>query len=276
VAGCRDRTERTLLVDIGTNGEMVLCEGGRMLACATAAGPAFEGAGLTHGCRAADGAIEHVAFGRDLDFACTVIGGGRARGLCGSAMIDFTAEALRCGLVNRMGRFDIGLLEECGRYLRTDEGHACALVDAGEALNGKPVYVTEHDVSQIMKAKAAMYAGMKTLLATEGRTFRDLERFVLAGGFAKHIDPANAICMGLLPEIPVEIIDVIGNGSLAGAYQALVNRQAMGECEHLASVPEVVELNLVKAFESAFVDALALPNLNDEEFPAVTAALAAG
>ena len=273
VSGVHERPDPTLLVDIGTNGEIVYAEDGAYSACATAAGPAFEGYGTAHGCRAASGAIEHIKFARDLNFDITVIGGGSPTGLCGSAFIDFIADGMKCGLINQMGRLDVQLLRETGKYLKVDEMcgpvNACVIAGADQSADNEVIYVSEQDVAQILKAKAAIYAGMKTLLAFRNRQFADINRFCLAGGFARHLDLQNAVCIGLLPEIPINRFDVLGNGSLAGAMRALVDADAMDAYVTMAKLPDVVELNRVESFESEFIDALALPNLNSAEFPNV-------
>ena len=267
------RGGESVLVDIGTNGEIVYAQGGRLLACATAAGPAFEGAGLLHGRRAATGAIEHVRCDAELNYQCDVIGGGKADGICGSGIIDFLAEAFRIGLLNAHGRYDVERLKRCSRYVHSrlarGSSHACVLVPAAASATGHAVVVTERDIEQVLKAKAATYAGLKTLLTLQGRNVRDIPRFVLAGGFARHINLANAITLGLLPDLPLERFEVLGNGSLAGAYLALTDATALSAMEQLSHQPEVVELNLIPDFEDNFIDALLIPNLNADEFPSV-------
>ena len=265
-----------VLVDVGTNSEIVYAQGGRLLACATAAGPAFEGAGLLHGRRASPGAIEHVRRDGELNFQCDVIGGGQADGICGSGIIDFIAVGFRCGLINPHGRFDVERLQRAGRYepspLARGSTHACVLVLASESANGHAVVVTERDIEQVLKAKAATYAGLKTLLTLQGRNLRDLPRFVLAGGFARHIDLANAIALGLLPDLPLDRFEVLGNGSLAGAYLALTDAAALPAMEKISHQPQVIELNRTPDFEDNFIDALLIPNLNTDEFPSVRSA----
>jgi uncharacterized 2Fe-2S/4Fe-4S cluster protein (DUF4445 family) len=267
------RGGESVLVDVGTNSEIVYAQGGRLLACATAAGPAFEGAGLLHGRRASPGAIEHVRCDTKLDFQCDVIGGGKADGICGSGIIDFLAVGFRCGLINAHGRFDIERLQHAGCYaqspLARGSSHACVLVPAAASANGQAVVVTERDIEQVLKAKAATYAGLKTLLTLQGRNVRDIPRFVLAGGFARHIDLANAITLGLLPDLPLERFEVLGNGSLAGAYLALTDAAALLAMEHISRLPQAIELNRTQDFEDNFIDALLIPNLNTEEFPSV-------
>jgi uncharacterized 2Fe-2S/4Fe-4S cluster protein (DUF4445 family) len=267
------RGGESVLVDIGTNSEVVYALDGRLLACATAAGPAFEGAGLLHGRRASHGAIEHVRCDAALNFQCDVIGGGQADGICGSGIIDFLAEAFRLGLLNTHGRYDVERLKSAGRYahsqLARGSSHACVLVPAYASANGQAIVVTERDLEQVLKAKAATYAGLKTLLTMQGRTVRDIPRFVLAGGFARHIELANAITLGLLPDLPLDRFEVLGNGSLAGAYLALTDAAALPAMEQISHQPQVVELNRTPDFEDNFIDALLIPNLNVEEFPSV-------
>ena len=273
VARLTERPELHLLVDMGTNSEVVLSEAGRMAACATAAGPAFEGAGLLHGRRAAPGAIEHIAFGPELDFQCTVIGSGRPDGLCGSAIIDFIAEGFRAGLINAQGRLDIDRLKQRGCYahihLKKGLTHGCVLVPAADSATGHALTITEMDLAQVLKAKAATYAGMQTLLRLHDRRFADIHRVVLAGGFARHINLRNAITLGLLPDLPLDRFEVIGNGSLAGACLALLQAAALPAMEAVARQPRMVELNRTAYFENNFIDALLIPNLNTQDFPSV-------
>ena len=267
------RDEPALLVDIGTNSEIVYAENRQLWACATAAGPAFEGAGLLHGRRAAPGAIEHICISPELDFTYNVIGGGKPEGICGSAIIDFLAEGFRCGLINAQGRYDVERLKRHGRHqhirLRRGSSHACLLVLATESATGHALVVTESDIAQVLKVKASTYAGLKTLLNLRGRKVSAVPRIVLAGGFARHINVANAITLGLLPDLPLERFETLGNGSLAGAYLAVMDVDALAVMEKIARQPRVVELNLKADFEDNFIDAMMIPNLNTEEFPSV-------
>lgn len=257
----------TVLIDIGTNGEMVACLDGQMTACATAAGPAFEGAGLLHGARAASRAIDTIRYDENLDFEFTVIGDPIPMGLCGSAIIDFIAEGFRCGLINFVGRYDIGLLKKKGCYESVNGIHACVLVQAEESATGESITVTEHDIAEILKAKAAIYAGFKTLVTERGKTVHEVARLILAGGFAKHINLENAISIGLLPDIGTEKYEVIGNGSLAGATLALLDRSAAQAYLDLIDQPKIVTLNLTATFTNYFQEALAIPNLDEADFP---------
>ncbi len=259
----------TLLIDIGTNGEMVASLNGEMTACATAAGPAFEGAGLLHGARAASRAIDTVKYDRNLDFELTVIGDPSPMGLCGSAIIDFIADGFKCGLINAFGRYDVDLLKEKDRYENVKGMHACMLVAAELSATGESITVTEHDIAEILKAKAAIYSGLKTLLTELGKTVHEIDHIILAGGFAKHIDIKNAITIGLLPDVPIEKYEVIGNGSLAGAALALLDQSTKQAYLDIIHKPKVITLNKTAHFTSYFQEALAIPNLEEEDFPSV-------
>jgi uncharacterized 2Fe-2S/4Fe-4S cluster protein (DUF4445 family) len=258
-----------VLIDIGTNGEMVACLDGQMSACATAAGPAFEGAGLRHGARAASRAIDTIRFDEFLDFELTVIGDPSPMGLCGSAIIDFIACGFRCGLINSMGRYNVELLKGRGCHETVSGMHACVLVSAEESATGETITVTEYDIAEILKAKAAIYSGLKTLLAELGKTVRDIDRVILAGGFAKHIDLENAITLGLLPDIGTEKYEVIGNGSLAGAALALLDQGTMQTYLDIIDKPQIVTLNQTAHFTNYFQEALAIPNLDEDDFPSI-------
>jgi uncharacterized 2Fe-2S/4Fe-4S cluster protein (DUF4445 family) len=271
VSGLDKTDELTALVDLGTNSEMALAENGEILTAAAAAGPAFEGAGMLCGCRASKGAIEHIDFDSSLDFKIQTIGDAPAIGICGSAIIDFIANGYKCGLINPLGRFDLDLLKKTKRYIEADicgrKSHACLLVSAEKSATGESVLVSEGDIEQILKAKAAVYAGLKTLLSEKGKSFKELKKIILAGGFAKYINVNNAITMGMLPELPSDIYQSIGNGSLAGAFLSLVDPDASKAYLNIIDKPKVTALNLIPEFEMSFVDALMIPNYDESEFP---------
>lgn len=268
VADLEAHPDGTLLVDIGTNAEMVLKDRNELICCATPAGPAFEGGGLLHGCRASKGAIAHVAIGPDLDFTIECIGDDPPKGVCGSAIIDFIAEGYRRGLINRAGRFDVTRLKECGRHVKLDIAgqsvHACTLTKQATGNGESPILVTEADIAQILQAKAAIFSGIKTLLEQQSRSLDKVVRILLAGGFARHINIKNAMYIGMLPQLPSESFTVMGNGALAGAYLSLVDRRQTQVMHEIHMRPRIVELNLIESFEGNFIDALYLPDMVDE------------
>jgi uncharacterized 2Fe-2S/4Fe-4S cluster protein (DUF4445 family) len=249
--------EPSLLVDMGTNGEVVLCANGRLAGCATAAGPAFEGAGLSSGTRAQDGAVSRVRFGLDpfrLEFE-TIGGKPALAGICGSAYIDFLSAARDCGLLRENGRFDRALWAGLPAPHRIETADGFAFRLAG---NDGPS-ISEIDIAHLLQAKAAIGAGIETLLAATGISAGEIGRVYLAGGFGMHVDVPHAIAIGLLPGFRAEQVRVVGNTSLAGALLALLDEAALAEMESLRGRIEVIELNLQPGFEDCYIDHLSLP-----------------
>ncbi|MBM3860878.1 MAG: DUF4445 domain-containing protein [Verrucomicrobia bacterium] len=222
----------SLLVDVGTNGEIVLKAGGHLLGCATAAGPAFEGAGLTNGVRATEGAIQKI---RLEPLHLDVIGKTKPIGICGSAYVDFLAEGRRVGLLNERGRLKEPVFQVAPN-----------------------IAITETDIAHLLQSKAAIGAGVLSLLERAKLTASQIKRVYMAGGFGLHINVAHAIACGLLPGFRVEQVQVVGNTSLAGAYLALLDGGALEEIRRVSRQIEVVELNLDAGFESRYIDNLSL------------------
>jgi uncharacterized 2Fe-2S/4Fe-4S cluster protein (DUF4445 family) len=252
----------SLLVDIGTNGEIVLQNAGKLTACATAAGPAFEGAGLGSGTRAREGAISDLNLTiHPFALAAETIGEVplvRANGLCGSAYVDFLASARHCGLLDSKGRFVSAAWDDIPATHRIMDDGQRALGLTG---SNKPdaLRVSEVDIALLMQAKAAIGAGIEILLHSAGISAADLGRVYLAGGFGMHLNVANAIRIGLLPGIRVDQVRVVGNTSLAGALLALVDQTTLEEMEKLRTQVKVIELNLAEGFEDHYIDHLMLP-----------------
>ena len=247
----------SLLVDLGTNGEIVLQQNGRFTACATAAGPAFEGMGLTSGTRAQRGAIERVRITRrPFQLELGVIGGpaaGAPSGLCGSAYVDFLAEGRGCGLLTSSGRY----AEEA--WVEIPEPHR-AVREGGRTLVLAPgVEVSERDIASLLQAKAAVGAGIETLLDQAGCRPEALTRLYLAGGFGLHLQVGHALAMGLLPGVEECCVRVVGNSSLAGALLSALDREAGRELARLRKRTTVVELNHQPGFEDRYLDHLQLP-----------------
>jgi len=260
--GLHYETEPVLLVDAGTNGEIVLAKGDRLYACATAAGPAFEGCGLSCGMRATDGAIEAVSICREGEgtpvIACKTIGDkplARTPGICGSAYIDFLAQGRSAGLLMENGRFDPDAMTAAPALFCNVEYGRALLLSANEA----GPRITEPDVALLLQAKAAIAAGIETLLHLEGLRPADLKKVYLAGGFGMHIDVTHATACGLLPGIDPDQIEAVGNTSLGGAYLAMLDRSAVDEMDNARRRVEVVELNLDAGFEDRYIENLRVP-----------------
>ncbi|MDD2762847.1 MAG: ASKHA domain-containing protein [Opitutaceae bacterium] len=252
----------SLLVDIGTNGEILLRHGGRLMATATAAGPAFEGGRLACGTRAVAGAIAHVSFPEDcfpprLD---VIPNGAHVAGLCGSAYIDFLAHGRQIALLGPSGRIAAAAwaaLPPAHRHSagpQSGDGRGVRL-----RADDPATLVTEADIAQLLQAKAAVATGMLMLLRRAGIAAAEVRRLYLAGGFGLHLDVANAIACGLLPGFRPEQVDVVGNTALGGAWLALVDRTILPEMTAVGAAAEIVELNRESSFEDTFIDQLALP-----------------
>ena len=248
-------SETSLLVDVGTNGEIVLKHGDRFWGCATAAGPAFEGSGLSCGMRAGRGAISHIRLDHGSpEPQIEVINNGPPIGVCGTAYVDFVAQARRTGILRHNGRF----APEADRDPRVRPGkHGREFVIAAGA-DGKPIYISESDVARLLQAKAAIAAGIVCLLNCAGLTPSDVRILYLAGGFGFHMDVENVIRCGLLPGFRPDQISLVGNTSLAGAYLALLDSSVLDEIKKVSARVETIELNLVPEFESVYIDQLAV------------------
>jgi len=255
-------TAPSLLVDIGTNGEIVLQCNGVLTACATAAGPAFEGCGLRSGTRAREGAVSDLCLALNpFIVEVQTIGNiplGRASGMCGSAYIDFLATSRACGLLGITGRFDAAAWAGVPEHHRCTADGERALLLAGTRLPGEPC-ISEVDVAVLLQAKAAIGAGIETLLEVAGISASEIANVYLAGGFGMHLNVPNAIAIGLLPEFHPDQVRVVGNTSLAGALLALIDRTTLDEMEAIRGRTDVIELNLAPGFEDRYVEHLMLP-----------------
>lgn len=268
VTGLADADGPSLLVDIGTNGEIVLAAGGKLWAAATAAGPAFEGARILHGMRGAAGAIERVTVDGQLRLG--VIGGIRPVGICGSGLIDLGAELLRCEVITPEGR--VRVPDELPGHLPLDvhrrvvahDGQVAFLVaDETETGTGRSIVLTQRDVRQLQLASGAIRAGAALLLRRAGLDPSDLQQVLVAGGFGNFIRRSCAQRIGLLPPgVSRERISYRGNTSLAGARLVALSRSARRQAEELAQRTEHVDLSTDPDFQSAFADAMIFPSEN--------------
>ncbi len=267
--------EMMLIVDVGTNAEIVLGDRKRVLCCSSPTGPAFEGAQITHGQRAAPGAIERVRIDpATLEPQFKVIGceewlrpgdsipdSARATGICGSGIIEAVAEMYLGGIIDADGRFDIAAQERSPRVVF--KGRACeyVLVDAPHSATGSPIIVTQNDVRAIQLAKAALYAGVKLLMAENGST--QVDRIVLAGAFGSYIDPRHAMILGMIPDCELDRVATVGNAAGDGARIALLNREGRAEAARIARSCHHVQTAVAAEFQNEFVGAIAIPHKTD-------------
>jgi len=263
--GMNDSPHMSALIDVGTNGEIVVGNSEWLVCCSASAGPAFEGGGTKCGMRAARGAVEKVRIQGDRVTFQTVEG-EKPVGICGSGLIDLIAELFAEEIIDRSGKF---LDLDHPRVQVTDETAEFVVADASLTGTGKPVVVTEDDIANLIKSKGAILAAMKVVLDSTGMTFQDLDNLFVAGGFGAHLDIEKAVMIGLLPDIPRDRIHFIGNGSLAGARLALLSSHAFHKAEAIARQMTYFELSVRPEFMNEFVAALFLPHTQLDLFPSV-------
>lgn len=235
------REKLTLMIDIGTNGEMVLGSGQRRLACSTAAGPAFEGAKISCGMRGAAGAVDHVWISNG-ELAWHVIGDGTALGLCGSGLLDLVACLLELGIINERGRMS------CGTY----------------RLGDTDVVLTQKDVREVQLAKGAIRAGIELMCQHLGCAVEEIDTVLLAGAFGNYLDPAAACKIGMIPPCLQERIIPIGNAAGEGAKLCALSRQEFDYSKNLAKSTEFLELASMRQFQDRFIGSLNFEEDEDE------------
>lgn len=238
-------SEKTLLIDIGTNGEMVFGNRDGFVSCAVASGPAFEGAGICCGMAAAKGAIYSVEPDDDgLRFS--VLDGGEAVGICGSGILDLIACLLELGYIDETGRLESD--DGSDRFYLTDD-----------------VFITQNDIRQIQLAKAAVAAGIELLMKEEQVDFGDIEKVTLAGGFGNRLKAESAVRIGMLPRELIGKIQGIGNASLSGAQAALLNPEERDRLIDIKKRCRYIELSSNPSFNDCFIENMTFPE-DDYEY----------
>ncbi|HIJ90660.1 MAG TPA: DUF4445 domain-containing protein [Deltaproteobacteria bacterium] len=264
-----DRQEETcMLIDVGTNAEVIVGNREWLIACAGAAGPALEGGVARMGMRAGPGAIEHVRIdpvSGDIEYE--TIGNGKPRGLCGSGLIDLVAELYLARLIDIRGKFRLGAAGD--RLIQGSEGYRFVVVSGEDSADGRPVVLGQVDLDALMRSKAAMFAILTTLTNQVGVAFADLHRIYVAGAFGRHISPRQAIVLGMLPDLPLEIYEPVGNSSLVGAQRILLEREARERCLALVRKITYIELNVNQEFMLRFSGSRFIPHTDHGLFPSV-------
>jgi len=265
-AGMEEAEEIEALVDLGTNGEVAV--GGKdWLVCAScSAGPAFEGSGVKHGMYAGPGAIERVEYDAVTDeVRWRTVGGGKPRGICGSGLVDTLAALLSAGVIDRSGRIDLG--KPTRRVRAGDEEPEFVLVWGEEAGREEDITLGENDIQNLIRAKAAVYAGLSVLLKRVNLKASDLAQVMVAGAFGNYLDAENAVSIGLLPDLPLERIRFVGNSSVAGARKALLSCAVREKADLISGKMTNFELSLEPDFMEAYVAGLFLPHTDLSLFP---------
>ena len=258
----------TLFLDIGTNGEMVMGTSEWLVSCACSAGPAFEGAGVFAGMRATTGAIEEVWINhKTFEPTIRVIGGGKARGLCGSGLISLIAEMFITGVTDKAGNVNLNL--PTPRVRAGAHGPEYVIAWASETETGKDMAITKPDIDNLLRAKAAIYAGYVMLAHSVGMTMNDVEQMLIGGSFGQYLNIEKAVELGLLPDLPWDRFKFLGNTAARGAYMALLRNDAREEIAAIAKKMTYLELAADNTFHDQFMAALFLPHTDMTQFPSV-------
>ena len=264
----------TLFIDIGTNGEMVLGNKEWLISCACSAGPAFEGGGVKDGMRATTGAIEDVWIDRaTLEPTYRTIGGRSAQGICGSGLIDLLGELFVTGVIDKSGHIAGDLPTD--RVREGHHGREYVVAWGRDADRGQDIVITEADINNLIRAKAAIYAGFRSLCRGVGVDLADVEQILIGGAFGQYINVEKAIDIGLMPDLPWERFHYLGNTAALGAYTALVCTQMRHEVVKIALRMTYLELSADNTFMDEYTSALFMPHTDLDSFPTVKALLAA-
>jgi uncharacterized 2Fe-2S/4Fe-4S cluster protein (DUF4445 family) len=265
---CAAEDELTLFVDVGTNGEMVLGDCSWLIACACSAGPAFEGAGVVDGMRATAGAIEEAWIDPGTHEATyRVIADMKPRGLCGSGLISLMAEMFVAGVIDKSGNINSGLSTD--RVREGKHGTEYVVAWGSETETGADIVITEVDLDNLMRAKAAIFAGFSVLARSVGLTLDAVERVLIGGAFGQYIDVEKGIQIGLLPDMPYDSFHFLGNTSVRGAYMALLSREMRRRVADVGRMMTYLELSADNTFFDEFNAALFLPHTDASKFPSM-------
>ncbi|HUV58997.1 MAG TPA: ASKHA domain-containing protein [Desulfatiglandales bacterium] len=268
------KNEMQLIIDIGTNGELVLGNKKKLISSSCATGPALEGAQLTFGMRAAPGAIERIkidpdshevdykVIGRDTWKTYSKSEEMQTKGICGSGILDLFAELYRSGVILKSGKFNPN--QKNSRFRKNSDNNQPEFVIAwaNETTIGKDIVITQKDIRQIQLAKGALYCGCKLMMRRMG--IDKVEKVKIAGAFGTHVDREKALIMGLFPDCEIDKIISIGNAAGDGARAALLNREKREEANWVSRNVEYIELTVEKDFQQQFMEAMQIPHMKDQ------------
>jgi uncharacterized 2Fe-2S/4Fe-4S cluster protein (DUF4445 family) len=254
----------SLFADIGTNGEVVLGNRDWLVCASSSAGPAFEGSGVKHGMRAGAGAIEKLAILPDGFVDFKTIGDTRPAGICGSGLLDTLAELATNGIIDRTGRF---IADGNPRLTEGDEGPQFQLVPPGDGY--QEIVITQADINNLIRSKAGVFAAIRVLMDSTQTKLKDLDAVYLAGGFGNFLNTKQAVTVGMLPDVPLEKIQFVGNTSIAGAKTVLLARKALATAEQIAKSMTYFDLMSHPTYMDEFIRASFLPHTDLSLFPSI-------
>ena len=268
-AGVYQRKKLTFYMDIGTNGEIVIGNSDWMVTASCSAGPAFEGGGIKHGMVAMKGAIQDFVIDSEtLEPQIKIIGETKPRGICGSGLINTIAELLEAGVIDQNGKYNTHIQSK--RIRNGLDGWEYVLAWANETQIGQDIVLTEVDIDNLIRAKAAMYAGCHTLSRSVNISCADFEQVILAGNFGSSLNIEKAITIGLLPDIPRDRFVFIGNGSLSGARLVNYSEDILKDTARVARMMTNIELSENNEFNNNYIAAMFLPHTDELAFPSIT------
>jgi uncharacterized 2Fe-2S/4Fe-4S cluster protein (DUF4445 family) len=277
-SGMAQSEKPRMLIDVGTNAEVVIGNSEWLIACAGAAGPALEGGVARMGMRAGPGAIEYVSIDPETyAMEYRTIGNGLPKGICGSGLIDLVAALYLTRMIDIRGKFrDPDKEQDQARaafmkahLIERDESRCFVVNPGGDSSKGSDVVLEQIDLDAMIRSKAAMYAILTTLINQVGLEFSELDEISVAGAFGRHINPRQAITLGMLPDLPLSVYRAIGNSSLRGAEKVLLDSDARQECEKIVSSITYLELNVNQEFMIRFSGARFIPHTDPSLFPSV-------
>lgn len=267
-ASIRDKEENSILIDLGTNGEIVFGNKDFLMTCACSAGPAFEGGEIDCGMRASVGAIEKVIIQDDLNPILNIIGSNKPHGICGSGIIDLISELKKVGIIDAKGKFKKDA--HCQRVKFDEYGIGQYTVAYTHEYGiEQDIYINEVDIDNFIRAKAAVYSATNVLLSSLGMDFNDVQEIKVAGGIGNHIDIKNAIRLGLFPDIDTKKYKFIGNSSLTGSYMSLINKKAKEFIDDTAQHMTYIELSVYPGYMDEFISASFIPHTDLQRFPSM-------
>ncbi|MBW2431862.1 MAG: DUF4445 domain-containing protein [Deltaproteobacteria bacterium] len=267
-SGLHSAADPAVLVDVGTNAEVVLGNANWMIACAGAAGPALEGGVTKMGMMAGPGVVDKITINpENYAFDLHTIENKAPKGICGSAVIDLAAQLFLSGMIDIRGKL---MPAACGKRLKEIGGLLhLVVVPADQSATGADLTVSQADLDSLIRSKAAMYTILETITMSVGMELKDLITFYVAGTFGSFIDPRSAITIGMLPDLPLESYRPLGNSSLGGAALALTSADCLSEIDRIRDSITYLELNVNQDFMNRFSAAKFLPHTNASLFPSV-------
>ncbi len=264
--GIHQSENTNFLIDVGTNTEIVVATDMELAACSCASGPAFEGAHIRHGMRAASGAIERVWIDKgSLGVKFLTIDDETPRGICGSGIVDLLAEMLKGGIIDSTGR--ISSTNDNPRIREGGGGMEFVVVEKEDTAIDQDIVLTQRDVRELQKAKGAMYTGASILMRHMGVNPDDVDNVYIAGAFGNYLDPENMMAMGMLPDFPIGRVTGVGNAAGTGARMTLLSRKERRRADEIRRNIKYIELASDPSFQNEYIKSLNLPHMETERFP---------